>query len=103
MKEKVLENKIKKSTMKKDYEESKFILTNCYIKQFKKMLKYKKKNISKTWYLYDYLIEIKNTYETLYEKDIETMLDILYSNKYNIKYQISWLLENSYIFNDYKL
>lgn len=103
MKEKVLENKIKKSTKKKDYEESKFILTNCYIKHFKKMLKYKGKKIDNSWFLYNYLEEIKNTYASMYEKDIDEMTEVLYSNKFNIKEQISWLLENSYIFNDYKL
>ena len=51
MKEKTLERKIKKSTLNKDYESSKFILLNCYIKQFKKMIKYKGGKINKKWFL----------------------------------------------------
>lgn len=103
MKEKVLEKKIKKSTMNKDFEKSKNILIEEYIKQFNKMLKYKKKKINKKWYFYDYLININEAYGKYYKKDIEELLDILYSNKYSIKKQISWLLDNSYIFEDYKL
>ena len=57
MKEKTLERKIKKSTLNKDYESSKFILLNCYIKQFKKMIKYKGGKINKKWFFYDYLEE----------------------------------------------
>lgn len=103
MKENILENKIKKTTLKKDFEASKFILISCYIKHFKKMIKYKKGEINKSWYLYDYLIEIKKLYPNMYGRDVDEMLDILYSNKYGVKQQISWLIENSYIFNDYKL
>ena len=31
------------------------------------------------------------------------ILKVLYSDKYNTKDKISWLLENCYIFDDYKL
>lgn len=103
MKEKSLERKIKKTTLKKDYEGSKFILTRCYIKQFKKMIRYKGEKINKSWFLYDYLNEIKRLYSSLFGKDIDEMIEVLYSEKYNTKYQISWLLENSCIFNDYKI
>lgn len=103
MNEKVLEKKIKKSTMNKDFEKSKNILIEEYIKQFNKMLKYKNKKIDKTWYLYDYLININEVYGRYYKSDIEEMQNILYSNKYSTKEQISWLLDNSYIFEDYKL
>ena len=103
MKEKTLERKIKKSTLNKDYESSKFILLNCYIKQFKKMIKYKGGKINKKWFFHDYLEEVKRLYSSMYGKDIEEIMDVLDSEKYNIKYQISWLIENSYIFNDYKI
>lgn len=98
-----LENKIRKSTKDKDYDKSKDILLSCYLNQFKKMIKYKKVKIDKTWFLYDYLIQIKKLYSSYYDTDIDKLIDILYSDKYSIKYQISWLLDNSYMFNDYKL
>lgn len=103
MKEEKLEKKIRKSTKNRDYEKSKEILISYYIKHFKKMIKYKKNKINKTWYLYDYLKEIRNLYSSFYSSDVDEMIDILYSNKYSTKQQILWLLENSYIFNDYKL
>lgn len=103
MKEKVLEKKIKKSTMNKDFEKSKNILIGEYIKQFNKMFKYKKQKINKKWYFYDYLVNIEKVYGKYYEKDINDILNVMYSNKYSIKEQISWLLDNSYVFEDYKL
>ena len=39
----------------------------------------------------------------MYGKDIDEMIKVLYSDKYNTKDKISWLLENCYIFDDYKL
>ncbi len=103
MKEEKLEKKIRRSTKKKDFEKSKEILTKCYIKHFKKMFKYKKKKVDKSWYLYDYLVNLDELYELYYKNEIEEMIDILYSGKHSIKKQITWLLDNSYIFNDYKL
>lgn len=103
MKEVVLERKIKKETKSKNYEDARFILINCYKKQFKKMIKYKKKKVDKTWFFHDYLEEIKKLYSNMYSKDIDEMVEVLYSDKYSIKEQISWLIDNCYMFNDYKL
>ena len=103
MKEKNLEKKIRKSTKEKNYENSKFILLECYIKHFRKMLKYKHENIDNNWYMYDYLIKIKDVYLDYYSRDIDKMIEVLYSNNYDLKCQIVWLIENAEIFNDYKL
>lgn len=103
MKEKKLEKKIRKSTKEKNYEKSKFILLECYIKHFRKMLKYKHENIDNNWYMYDYLIKIKDVYLDYYSRDIDKMIEVLYSNNYDLKGQIVWLIENAEIFNDYKL
>lgn len=103
MKEKTLEKKIKKATLKKDYEKARFILFNCYIRHFKRMLKYKRVKIDKSWYMHDYLEKIKEAYTNMYSNDINEMMEILYSNKHDVKSQIVWLIENAYIFNDYKL
>ncbi len=103
MKEKNLEKKIRKSTLEKDYETSKFILLDCYIKHFKKMLRYKNIKIDNKWYMYDYLMKIKEVYSNFYSRDIDEMLDVLYSDSYDLKSQIVWLIENATIFNDYKL
>lgn len=89
--------------MNKDFQKSKNILIGEYIKQFNKMFRYKRQKINKQWYFYDYLTNINRVYGSYYEKDINDMLRILYSNKYSVKEQISWLLDNSYIFEDYKL
>lgn len=102
MNSKKLENKIKKATINKKYDEAKFILIKCYIKHFKKMLKYKKIKEDNTWHFYDYIINLKKSYGLLFTKDLEELMDILYSEKYTVKQQISWMLENCYIFNDYK-
>lgn len=102
MKIKKLEKKIRKATINKNYEEAKFILIKEYIKHFKKMLKYKKIKADKTWHMYDYIINVKNAYSLLFANDFDEMLDVLYSEKYSLKQQIAWMLENCYIFNDYK-
>lgn len=103
MKEKNLENKIKKATINKDYIKARTIIESEYIKQFKKMLKYKKVKCSKSWYFSDYLKEIANSYGAYYNDDINSLEDILYSKKYSDKQQISWLIENCNMFDDYKL
>ncbi len=98
-----LEKKIKNSTMKKDYDKTINTIADEYIKQMKKMLKYKNVKYKKTWYLYDYLKSVKNTYGRLYEKEIDEIIEILYSNKFSLKKQISFLIENCECFNEYKL
>ncbi len=103
MKSKTLENKIKKSTKSKDYNKAMDTLVKYYIKLFKKMLKYKKVKFEKTWYLYDYINVLKEKYKLLFEKDLEEMSNVLYSEKYPIKYQINWLLDNYDVFRDYKI
>ena len=67
------------------------------------MLKYKKVKFEKTWYLYDYINVLKEKYKLLFEKDLEEMSNVLYSEKYPIKYQINWLLDNYDVFRDYKI
>ena len=103
MKIRKLEKKIEKSTLKKDYDNAKYIILNEYIKLFRKMIKYKKEKYDKSYFFYDYLIKIKKLYNDMYGKDIDEMIKVLYSDKYNTKDKISWLLENCYIFDDYKL
>ena len=88
---------------KKDYDNAKYIILNEYIKLFRKMIKYKKEKYDKSYFFYDYLIKIKKLYNDMYGKDIDEMIKVLYSDKYNTKDKISWLLENCYIFDDYKL
>ena len=103
MLEKKLENKIKRTTKNKDYEKSLEILKNCYKKQFKKMAKFNKikgKNI----YLYDYIKALKKVYEgTTYYMDLEDVEKTIYIDKMTLKQQITWLLENCTLFNEYKL
>lgn len=103
MLEEKLENKIKKATKNKDYDKSLEILKNCYKKQFKKMAKFnkiKEKNI----YLYDYVKALKKVYDgTSYFDDLEDLEKAIYTGKMTVKQQITWLLENCSVFNEYKL
>ena len=103
MKSERLERKIKKATKEKNYEKAKEIITNEYIKHFKKMLKYKKVKYQKTWYLYDYIVSVNKEYKDLFGRDLDEMLDVLYSDKVSIKDQINWLIDNCSIFNIYKI
>lgn len=102
MKENVLEKKIKKATIKKDYNEVMEILIKEYTKQFNKMLKFKKIKPLKSWYMNDYLNNIKRVYSPYFDAEIDELNEVLYSNKYLVKDQIEWLLSNCYLFNDYK-
>lgn len=102
MKSKILERKIIKATKQKDYEKAKCILTNIYLKHFKKMLKYKKIKVEKNWYLYDYILNMQKVYSKMYSKDLDEMINVLYTSKDTLKDQISWLIDNCWIFNDYK-
>lgn len=102
MKSNRLENKIKKVTKNKEYDKAKEKILKYYTKHFKKMLKYKNVKIDKKWYMYDYLIHVKDAYESLFSKDIDELIDLLYSEKYGVKQQIEWLIENCEIFNFYK-
>lgn len=103
MKENNLEKKIKKATLSKDYNKAREIVEKEYIKHFRKMLKYKKVRIDKSWYFSDYLKLISKYYGAYYKEDINMLETIVYSSKYSDKQQISWLIENCYVFNDYKL
>lgn len=98
-----LENKIKKATKNKEYDDALEIISNEYIKLFKKMLKYKKVNYSDSdmIYLYNYLYELDNAYP-IFSKEIDELKNILYSQKYNTKEQIVFLLENYSKFENYK-
>lgn len=101
MKAKVLEKKIRSVTKKKDYQQAYRILSKCYMKHFKKMLKYKKVKVKKSWYMYDYLKAMKENYSDLYRLDIEELCEILYS-KFSLKQQITYMIENCEVFNEYK-
>ncbi len=98
-----LEKKIKRQTSKKQYEEAKQILIECYKKHFKKMLKYKKVKLDKKWYMYDYIIHVRDNYKRLFQKEVDQILDVLYTSTYTAKEQIEWMLDNSTIFDDYKI
>lgn len=103
MLEKQLERKIRKSTKSKEYEKSLDIIKICYKKQFKKMAKYMKVK-DKNIYLYDYIKSLKIVYEgTTYYSDIEDVERVIYKDKLTTKQQITWLLENCSVFNEYKL
>ena len=103
MKEENLEKKIKKATLNKEYAKARVIVENEYIKMFKKMLKYKKVKIGKTLYFHDYLKMISKYYSSYYKDEVNELEEIMYSDKYSDKQQISWLIENCNIFDDYKL
>ena len=103
MKEENLEKKIKKATLNKEYAKARVIVENEYIKMFKKMLKYKKVKIGKTLYFHDYLKMISKYYSSYYKDEVKELEEIMYSEKYSDKQQISWLIENCNIFDDYKL
>ena len=103
MKEENLEKKIKKATLNKEYAKARAIVENEYIKMFKKMLKYKKVKIGKTLYFHDYLKMISKYYSSYYKDEVNELEEIMYSEKYSDKQQISWLIENCNIFDDYKL
>lgn len=103
MKEENLEKKIKKATLNKEYAKARVIVENEYIKMFKKMLKYKKVKIGKTLYFHDYLKMISKYYSSYYKDEVNELEEIMYSEKYSDKQQISWLIENCNIFDDYKL
>ncbi len=103
MKEENLEKKIKKVTLNKEYTKARVILENEYIKMFKKMLKYKRVKMGNTMYFHDYLKMISKYYSSYYKNEINDLEKIMYSEKYSDKQQISWLLENCNIFDDYKL
>lgn len=103
MKEERLEKKIKKVTLNKEYTKARIILENEYIKMFKKMFKYKKVKMGNTMYFHDYLKMISKYYSSYYKNEINDLEKIMYSEKYSDKQQISWLLENCNIFDDYKL
>lgn len=102
MKSEKLEKKIRKATITKDYSKAMYILTKDYKKLFKKMLKYKKIN-KKCVYLYDYIKVLSKEYKALYGKDFKEMEETLYSGKRTVKQQINWLLDNFFIFKEYKL
>lgn len=101
MKAKTLEKKIRTATKKKDYEKAYRILTVCYMKHFKKMLKYKKVKIKRGWYMHDYLTIMDEHYSDLFGMDIKELCEILYS-KFSLKQQITYLIENCEVFNVYK-
>lgn len=104
MLEEKLENKIKKTTKNKDYEKSLEILKKCYMKQFKKMLKFNKVSSKKEIYLYDYIKTLKKVYSgTSYESELEDLEKMLYIENHTTKQQITWLLENCFVYNEYKL
>ena len=103
MKEEKLEKKIKKATLNKEHAKAKQIVEKEYIKMFKKMLKYKKIKVGKTMYFHDYLKMISKYYSSYYKDDVNELEEIMYSEKYSDKQQISWLLENCNIFDGYKL
>lgn len=104
MLEEKLENKIRKTTKNKDYERSLEILKNCYKNQFKKMLKFNKVKGNKEIYLYDYIKSLKEVYKnSSYEIELEELEKMLYTENHTIKQQITWLLENCFVYNEYKL
>lgn len=103
MKISLVEKKVRKATLKRDYDTAKEIILKEYINYFVKMLKYKKVKVNKSWYFNDYLKALKQEYGYYYLAEIEELEDILYSSKYDIKKQITWLIENCEMFNEYKL
>lgn len=102
MKISLIEKKVRKATLKRDYDTAKNIILKEYINYFVKMLKYKKVKVNKSWYFNDYLKALKLEYG-YYLTEIEELEDVLYSSKYDIKKQITWLIENCEMFNEYKL
>ncbi len=103
MREDILEKKIKGATLKRDYSLAKEKILKEYTKMFSKMLKYKKVKIDKSWYFHDYISNVKKEYGTYYASDLDELMEVLYSNKYDEKRQITWLIENAELFNDYNL
>lgn len=97
-----LERKIRSATKAKDYDKAMYILTKEYIKLFKKMMRYKKIKNKRVVYLYDYIQLLKVQYKTLFGNDFEDMLNVLYLEKHTLKQQINWLLDNFYVFKQYK-
>ena len=55
MKISLIEKKVRKATLKRDYDTAKEIILKEYINCFVKMLKFKKVKVNKSWYFNDYL------------------------------------------------
>lgn len=100
---KKIERKIHNSTKNKDYQKALQIIEDHYKKLFRKMLKYKNIKVEKNLYLYDYILKVEDKYSALFSKEISDMKYILYSDKFTIKQQIVWLLDNFCEFCDYKI
>ncbi len=98
-----IERKIQNSTKNKNYQKALEIMEDQYKRLFRKMLKYKKVKIDKNLYFYDYIIKIEEKYNVLFSKEISDMKYILYSEKFTIKQQIVWMLDNLNEFCDYKV
>lgn len=98
-----IERKIQNSTKNKNYQKALEIMEDQYKRLFRKMLKYKKVKIDKNLYFYDYIIKIEEKYNVLFSKEIFDMKYILYSEKFTIKQQIVWMLDNLNEFCDYKV
>ena len=98
-----IERKIQNSTKNKNYQKALEIMEDQYKRLFRKMLKYKKVKIDKNLYFYDYIIKIEEKYNVLFSKEIADMKYILYSEKFTIKQQIVWMLDNLNEFCDYKV
>ncbi len=98
-----IEKKIHNSTKNKDYQKALEIIEDNYKKLFRKMLKYKNVKVEKNLYLYDYILKVEEKYSILYSKEIADMKYVLYSDKFTVKQQIVWLLDNFCEFCDYKI
>ena len=98
-----IERKIQNSTKNKNYQKALEIMEDQYKRLFRKMLKYKKVKIDKNLYFYDYIIKIEEKFNVLFSKEISDMKYILYSEKFTIKQQIVWMLDNLNEFCDYKV
>lgn len=98
-----IERKIKRSTNKKDYEKAKEIVLKEYKKQFKWMLVRHGIIPSKRWYFYHYIIRVRQEYRILISSLVDNMCEVLYSDNYDTKFQIEWLLSHCEEFNVYTL
>ncbi len=68
------------------------------------MLKFNNFTGNKEIYLYDYIKSLKKVYKnSSYEKELEDLERMLYTENHTVKQQITWLLENCFVYNEYKL